>query len=271
MNWIRYDLNIAVIVTVLAVTGVTSADAAPEIIVESKAFEPGEPLVVGLYCIDAVDVGGVTVELSWNGNALWTGAAPVPTGLAGGGISDAMPVVHPDDAGSMRLNVTVPSGFSGSGLIATLSFSIPDSLSTVPGDTLVLGLVSAEVYDTSYDLVPVILTEGILTFEAFQVGTPGTRVNPAMTMLRPPYPVPSRSRVTIPLFLQAPGRIEVNVFDVQGRVIRRLFSGRAEPGITPLIWDGLDDQQQRASAGVYFVRAVTETGRSGSRRVVLLP
>jgi len=78
--------------------------------------------------------------------------------------------------------------------------------------------------------------------------------------------VPSAVRFTLPVASHA----VVDVFDVRGARVRRLFAGEAPAGPSTLAWDGCDDRGRRAAAGLYFV-ALGADGRSARSRVVRLP
>ena len=69
----------------------------------------------------------------------------------------------------------------------------------------------------------------------------------------PGYPNPFNSRVVIPLLLpkDGPGRLTVEMYDVAGQRVRRLYSGVLAPGSHELIWDGRDDAGRPAASGAY--------------------
>ncbi|MEN8006148.1 MAG: M14 family zinc carboxypeptidase [Candidatus Krumholzibacteriota bacterium] len=48
------------------------------------------------------------------------------------------------------------------------------------------------------------------------------------------------------------GRVTLDVYDLQGRRVRRLLDGYRVEGGAEIAWNGLDDQGRRASSGVYF-------------------
>ena len=90
---------------------------------------------------------------------------------------------------------------------------------------------------------------------------------PAGLALSPPWPNPSRERVSLTLELARPGRAEVAVFDAAGRRVRTLFEGALAAGRHPVAWDGSGAGGAHAAPGVYFVRATTPEG-SADRRLV---
>jgi serine protease len=59
------------------------------------------------------------------------------------------------------------------------------------------------------------------------------------------------------------------VYDLAGRVVRRLMDEVVPAGRQEASWDGKDDRGRQVSSGVYLVRLVA-TGQSESRKVTLV-
>ncbi len=55
--------------------------------------------------------------------------------------------------------------------------------------------------------------------------------------------------------------VEVKIFDVSGRLVRRLAERRFKAGDHTLVWDGTDDAGHRMPRGVYFTRLTQKSGR----------
>ena len=91
-----------------------------------------------------------------------------------------------------------------------------------------------------------------LDLTAVPVGVADT--GPGPLRLSTPAPNPSRGSVSLGLELAPSLAARVGIYDVQGRLVRRLFDGAAM-GSRTLTWDGRDAAGRRAGAGVYFVRA----------------
>ncbi len=51
------------------------------------------------------------------------------------------------------------------------------------------------------------------------------------------------------------GSAEVSVFDVSGRLVRRIARGSYGAGYQVVSWDGRDEQGRRVSSGIYFLKA----------------
>ncbi len=73
------------------------------------------------------------------------------------------------------------------------------------------------------------------------------------------------------LALAGPGAAQVSLelFDLQGRRVRRLLDGALPAGERRLVWDGADERGRRCAAGLYFAR-LTAAGTRREARVLLL-
>lgn len=65
------------------------------------------------------------------------------------------------------------------------------------------------------------------------------------------------------------GPIGLNVYDVRGRLVKRLVGGCVDPGERVRVWDGTDERGARVPSGVYFVR-LEAGGETATRKVVVL-
>ncbi len=93
---------------------------------------------------------------------------------------------------------------------------------------------------------------------------------PAAWTLRNAWPNPFASDVHIDYSTPVGGgEHTVAVYDVAGRVVSTLFSGRRDGGDHRLSWDGRDSSGERVASGVYFVRMRTPDA-AVARKLVLL-
>jgi Tol biopolymer transport system component len=84
-----------------------------------------------------------------------------------------------------------------------------------------------------------------------------------------PWPSPSRGSVNFAFALANPGRAELTIYDVTGRVSRRLMRESEQgSGRHTLIWDGRTESGDLVSPGVYLARLVVN-GAAFTRRVVM--
>ena len=72
--------------------------------------------------------------------------------------------------------------------------------------------------------------------------------------LDPNYPNPFNSATTIRYRLEAPGRVRLEVFDIQGQKVKTLADGDAGPGAYQVEWDGTDASGNPVATGVYLAR-----------------
>lgn len=95
----------------------------------------------------------------------------------------------------------------------------------------------------------------------------GDRSNPGAAALV--WPNPFRSTASVRFSQASGGHVDAAVYDVGGRLIRRLAGSHFSAGPHELLWDGTDERGRRVSAGIYLVR-VDAGNRRFSSRVVLL-
>lgn len=77
---------------------------------------------------------------------------------------------------------------------------------------------------------------------------------PATLQLLGNYPNPFNGSARIGLMLTLPGHVELTIYDVLGRIVRRLSSAAHAAGELALTWDGLDHWGMPVSSGLYFYR-----------------
>jgi|GEM_PF-3918940 len=163
--------------------------------------------------------------------------------------------------GSLRMSLAngyVPvSGDSFT--VITAGFGVQDSFHTV---ALPSGVFASAIYHSNEVVVKIdsvgmvgINDEQQLLTESF--------------ILYQNYPNPFNPSTTIRYDLREAGFIELEIFDVQGRKIKTLFSGVSMQGSHRVVWNGRNDTGEAVSSGIYLLRlkAVNEILH---RRMVLL-
>jgi hypothetical protein len=88
-----------------------------------------------------------------------------------------------------------------------------------------------------------------------QTSIDNTDANPPNNFsLGKPYPNPFNSSIIIPL--RGHGNIyknpEIEIYDVTGRLVKRLSAGRLDNMTTVIIWDAVDYRENPVSSGVYY-------------------
>lgn len=82
-------------------------------------------------------------------------------------------------------------------------------------------------------------------------------------------PNPFNPTVSIKYSLSETARVDVDIYDVCGRMVTRLVGGLQTNGPHSVLWDGTDQRGKAAASGVYFVR-VASGGVVASKKVTLL-
>ncbi len=77
------------------------------------------------------------------------------------------------------------------------------------------------------------------------------------------------ARVEFSVDIAEPGPVQVRIFDMNGRLVRRLLDTRLSEGKQSLQWDGRDDRSRPSPSGIYLVRVDTEVGAL-QQRITLL-
>jgi hypothetical protein len=83
-------------------------------------------------------------------------------------------------------------------------------------------------------------------------------------------PNPFGTHTQIHFDLPEASQVRLEIFDLQGRLVRRLVDAHFAAGRWSAEWDGTSDKGGRSLAGVYFYRIQAGLNR-GQRRLVLLP
>jgi hypothetical protein len=106
---------------------------------------------------------------------------------------------------------------------------------------------------------------------ALPVGVPEDGdATPRVLALEQNYPNPFNPTTTIAFAVpDGAGDVEVAVYNLAGRLVRRLASGPFVPGRHLAVWDGTDGSGEAVASGVYFVRLASGE-RTATRRIVLL-
>ncbi len=84
------------------------------------------------------------------------------------------------------------------------------------------------------------------------------------------HPNPARPGTTLSFTLAKAGAVEVSVYTVAGRRVRRMVEEALPPGRQEIRWDGRDDSGIRLASGTYLVDLSVNKRRIASRKSVLL-
>lgn len=94
---------------------------------------------------------------------------------------------------------------------------------------------------------------------------------PRQAVLRAAMPNPFQARTVLAYDLATPGRVDLRIYDISGRLVRTLVSGVVqEAGRHAADWDGRDGAGATTGAGLYFGR-LEAGGERAVRRLVRIP
>jgi glucuronoarabinoxylan endo-1,4-beta-xylanase len=111
------------------------------------------------------------------------------------------------------------------------------------------------------------------TSGSYQLNVILTSVEPSANLptkfeLEQNYPNPFSSSTAIPYELKTQSDIRVTIYDILGRVVRKITAGAQSVGMHSVLWDGCNNFGQRVATGIYFYR-LQAGGESQVRKMVL--
>lgn len=83
------------------------------------------------------------------------------------------------------------------------------------------------------------------------------------------FPNPFNAGTTIRFQLAQTEVVSLGIYDVQGQLVRLLWSGSLAAGESELSWDGRDDAGRQVASGIYLVR-LTAASRAQMHKMLLL-
>jgi hypothetical protein len=98
---------------------------------------------------------------------------------------------------------------------------------------------------------------------------PPSTVPAVVTSLGQAFPNPMNPTATIKYSIGTPGKVQLRVFDVSGRVIRTLVDQTKTAGAYSVIWDGKNDGGERVASGVFFYQ-LNAPGTELNKKIVIL-
>jgi hypothetical protein len=107
---------------------------------------------------------------------------------------------------------------------------------------------------------------------SYAIGIASAESDPALfhsLQISQSRPNPFRHSVSLDLHLSATTWVSAEIYDVRGRLVRRLHDAHLGSGSHRLDWDGRNDRVEPAGQGIYFCR-VKSGGFSETRTLVLL-
>ena len=83
------------------------------------------------------------------------------------------------------------------------------------------------------------------------------------------FPNPFNSSTTIRYYLSQNESVELEIYNLTGQLVKKLFNGSQCPGLHQIFWDGSGQTENDVSSGCYIYRLKTESF-SDSKKMLLL-
>jgi flagellar hook assembly protein FlgD len=74
-------------------------------------------------------------------------------------------------------------------------------------------------------------------------------------------PNPLNPKADISFTLTQPGRVTVAIYDLRGRLVRRVLDENRAVGTQTVAWNGGDASERRVASGTYYVRIQAPQGQ----------
>jgi hypothetical protein len=129
-------------------------------------------------------------------------------------------------------------------------------------------VIQFKVYYDSAKKDPVLIKSILINTSATGVKNKEEN-NPSEYSLFRNYPNPFNQSTRIKYSSKTAGNVTLQVYDIQGRMIKTLLTGYLHPGIKEITWDGTDEIGADLASGVY-VAVLKEMGSVSSHRMPLL-
>ena len=82
------------------------------------------------------------------------------------------------------------------------------------------------------------------------------------------YPNPFKGMGNIAWSVKTAGNVTLKVYDASGRVVRNLVQSPMKPGRYRVTWDGKANDGRMVSAGIYFYKLETASGKLEQKVIV---
>jgi len=88
-------------------------------------------------------------------------------------------------------------------------------------------------------------------------------------LLNQNYPNPFNPKTNISFSMELANKVEINIYNARGQLVRNLVDGFFEDGEHIVSWNGKTDDQKMATSGIYFYR-MSNNGVYRHRKMILM-
>ncbi len=237
--------------------------------------EPGDVILVPIDLVNTFMVGGFAVRITYDSSAFEPIAVDTTERSANFelyGTDFQVPGIIRYWATSMRpLQNAMPPG---SGPVAVISLAIKHTAQDGYYDLAYTDEDSMSYDNQLSDSLGLTLVIPIQVGGRIVVGDPtgieDDKPLPESFALSQNFPNPFNQQTRISFNLASSGEVGLDIFDILGRKITTIFSGRADEGETVVGWDGRSAWGGYVSTGVYYYRLRIAGGESIVRKMTLL-
>ncbi|MCB5247517.1 MAG: T9SS type A sorting domain-containing protein, partial [Candidatus Cloacimonetes bacterium] len=141
---------------------------------------------------------------------------------------------------------------------------------------LTINLDFSPLDETSYSLPMLINTDDpanpALSVQLTGAGQPLANddpVIPAVTELKGNYPNPFNPSTTIAYSVKESTPVLIGIYNIKGQLVRTLVDEQKEAGNHLAVFDGLDDNRQPLSSGVYFYRMRADSYSKSNKMIMM--
>jgi hypothetical protein len=84
------------------------------------------------------------------------------------------------------------------------------------------------------------------------------------------YPNPFNPETTIKFTTAEEGLVEINIYDIKGRLVKKLVNQIIEGGEHEVIWDGTNEDNQYCSSGIYLMKLKLDGVNRKTGKLILM-
>ena len=93
---------------------------------------------------------------------------------------------------------------------------------------------------------------------------------PQSVSIKSNYPNPFNPNTTIPVKVSRSDYMHINIFDSNGKLVKKLFNGELSIGQYSFRWNGLNEHNILVGSGIYFCKIIKNNNILSSQKMVLL-